>query len=123
MIAAIRGIFKGSEPTQSGKNYMVVRQAASYEHKGRREQIYVHNIMNGGSRANYEHYYGYYLEEFQHMKRAVDEALDDYLSRSTIEERNVIIVIRDMYMGRFIIQRNKNPATIIFYVRPQESGP
>lgn len=115
MLAAIRGIFKGSEP--SGKNYMIVRQAAHYEHTGKTEPIYVHSMNHALERGFFEQHYSIDLGDYEPVKKRIDAALDDYLSRSSIEERNIVIVMRGFYVGRFIIQTNKNPATLIFHVR------
>lgn len=115
MIQAIRRLFTKEERVDTQKPYMVVRQVRPYENTDVSIPLHVHTVLGPVNRHALEFFYGEYLDYVQ--RRRISAALDDYLSRNTIIEHTVVIVVRHFYVGKFVIAENKNMSTIIFHIR------
>jgi hypothetical protein len=115
MIQAIRKIFVKEDRDNTQKPYMVVRQVRTYENTDATIPVHIHTVLGPVNRPAMEFFYGQYMDPI--LCRRITYALDDYLSRNTIIEHTVVIVMRHFYVGKFILTENKNHSTVIFYVR------
>jgi hypothetical protein len=115
MIQAIRRLFTKEEQIDTQKPYMVVRQVRPYENIDTSIPVHIHTVLGPVNRQALDFFYRQYLDPI--LRRRISNTLDDYLSRNTIIEHTVVIVVRNFYVGKFVIAENKNPSTIVFYVR------
>lgn len=120
MIRAIRRLFTKEERVDVQKPYMVVRQVRPFENTDVSVPLYVHTVLGPVNRQALDFFYGQYLDPI--LRSRISGTLDDYLSRNTIIEHTVVIIVRNFYVGKFVIAENKNPSTVIFYIRSDIEG-
>lgn len=115
MIQAIRRFFTKEERADVHKPYMVVRQVRSFENTDLSVPLHIHTVLGPINRHALEFFYEEYLDPI--LRSRISSTLDDYLSRNTIIEHTVVIVVRNFYVGKYVVAENKNPSTIVFYIR------